>query len=175
MSATEASRIAQQYEGCSGYVGRPRLRFRFFWVPKGRVFVLHIVSLPVIPVIRRENMLKKQPALLFALVLTFLLATTVLAQEAAKSKAARWEGLVARSSKEHSTLTVRKSGENAEKTCEYDSSTKWVSQYHADKKINNIDASEVKDGDYVICKGTEEKAGVIHATVISKRLSHSPQ
>jgi hypothetical protein len=145
-----------------------------FLVPKGRVFVLHIVSLPVIPVIRRENMVKKQSTLLFALVLTFLLATAVLSQEAAKSKEARWEGLVARSSKEHSTLTVRKSGENAEKTCEYDSSTKWVSQYHADKKINNIDASDVKDGDYVICKGTEEKAGVIHATVISKRLSHSP-
>jgi hypothetical protein len=70
-------------------------------------------------------------------------------------------------------LTVRKSGGSAEKTCTYDSSTKWVSQYHASKKVNDIDVSQVKDGDFVICKGTEEKAGVIHATLISKRLSHS--
>src|SRR5229473_3781675 len=88
---------------------------------------------------------------------------------------ARWEGRVERSSKEQSTLTVRKAGANIEKTCAYDGSTKWVSQYHADKKVNDIDASQVKDGDYVICKGTEEKTGVIHATLISKRLSHSPE
>jgi hypothetical protein len=30
----------------------------------------------------------------------------------------------------------------------------------------------VKDGDTVICKGTWDKAGVLHATLISKRLSH---
>ena len=88
-------------------------------------------------------------------------------------KEARWEGRVERSSKDQSSLTVRKVGSSLEKTCVYDSSTKWVSQYHADKKVNDIDASQVKDGDYVICKGTEEKAGVIHATLISKRLSHS--
>jgi hypothetical protein len=69
---------------------------------------------------------------------------------------------------------VRKSGSTLEKTCVFDSSTKWVSQYHGDKKVNDIDASQVKDGDYVICKGSGEKAGEIHATVISKRLSHSP-
>lgn len=116
-------------------------------------------------------MLKKQITLLFALVLTFPLAAVVFGQ--AKSKASRWEGRVERSSKEQSSLTIRKSGGNAEKTCVYDSSTKWVSQYHADKKVNDIDVSQVKDGDFVICKGTEEKAGVIHATLISKRLSHS--
>jgi hypothetical protein len=60
-----------------------------------------------------------------------------------------------------------------EKTCVFDSSTKWVSQYHADKKINDIDASQVKEEDYVICKGTAAGAGTIHATLISKRLSHS--
>jgi hypothetical protein len=48
-----------------------------------------------------------------------------------------------------------------------------VSAYHADKKVNDIDAGQVKEGDYVICKGTAEKAGEIKATVISKRLSHS--
>jgi len=132
--------------------------------------------LPVIPVIRREIMLKKQLTLLFALVLTFPLVAVVLGQKApAKSKEARWEGRVERTSKEQSSLTVRQTGANAEKACVFDSSTKWVSQYHHDKKVNDIDASQVKEGDYVICKGTEEKSGEIHATVISKRLSHSPQ
>jgi hypothetical protein len=129
--------------------------------------------LPVIPVINKEkNMLKKQITMLLALVLTLPLAA-LFGQEAAKSKEARWEGRVERSSKEQSTLTVRKAGSSLEKTCSYDSSTKWVSQYHGDKKVNDIDASQVKDGDYVICKGTAEKAGVIHASLISKRLSHS--
>jgi len=120
--------------------------------------------------------MKKQLTLLFALVLTFPLATAMFSQEApAKSKEAkeaRWEGRVERSSKEQSSLTVRQAGGQVEKACVYDSSTKWVSQYHGDKKVNDIDASQVKDGDYVICKGSAE-AGVIHATLISKRLSHS--
>jgi hypothetical protein len=119
-------------------------------------------------------MLKKQLTLLFALVLAFPLATAVFAQEApAKSKEARWEGRVVRSSKEQSSLTVRQAGSTLERTCVYDSSTKWVSQYHADKNVNDIDSSQVKDGDYVICKGTGDKDGVVHATLISKRLSHS--
>jgi hypothetical protein len=120
-------------------------------------------------------MLKKQLSLLSALVLTFPLATAVLGQQApAKPKQARWEGRVERSSKEQSSLTIRKSGGSVEMTCVYDSSTKWVSQYHGDKKVNDIDAGQVKDGDYVICEGTSEKGGVIHATLVSKRLSHSP-
>ena len=121
-------------------------------------------------------MLKKQITLLFALVLTFPLAMAVFAQKApAKPKEARWEGRVERTSKEQSSLTVRQTSSSAEKACVFDSATKWVSQYHHDKKINDIDASQVKDGDYVICKGTSESASVIHATLISKRLSHSPQ
>jgi hypothetical protein len=120
-------------------------------------------------------MLKKQLTLLFALVLTFPLATAVFAQQApAKPKEARWEGKIVRSSKEHSTLTIRNDS-NVERTCAYDSSTKWVSQYHADKKVNDIDPSQVKDEDFVICRGTYDKPGVLHATLISKRLSHSPQ
>jgi hypothetical protein len=121
-------------------------------------------------------MLKKQLTLLFASVLTFPLATAVFSQKApAKPKEARWEGMVQRSNKEQSSLTVRESGSSVKRTCVYDSSTKWVSQYHGDKKVNTIDASQVKDGDYVICRGTAEKTGEIHATLISKRLSHSPQ
>ena len=121
---------------------------------------------------------KKLLTLLFVSVLAFPLSTAVFAQEApAKEKAAkesRWEGVVSRSNPDKSTLTVRKSGTaNTEMAIEYDSSTKWVSQYHADKKINDIDASQVKEGDYVICKGAPASAGVINATLISKRLSHS--
>jgi len=121
---------------------------------------------------------KKLLTLLFVSVLAFPLSTAVFAQEApAKEKAAkesRWEGVVSRSNPDKSTLTVRKSGTaNTEMAIEYDSSTKWVSQFHGDNKVNNIDSSQVKDGDTVICKGTWAQAGVLHATLISKRLSHS--
>jgi hypothetical protein len=120
---------------------------------------------------------KKLFTLLFASVLALPLSTAVFAQEApAKEKVAkeaRWEGTVVRSDPDKSMLTVRKEGgSNAEMTVKYDSSTKWVSQYHGDKKVNDIDPSQVKDGDRVICKGTWEKAGVLNATLISKRLSH---
>jgi len=118
--------------------------------------------------------MKKQLTLLFALVLSFPLARAVLAQQdTAKPKETSWQGRVQTSSKEQSSLTVRKEGGIEEKTCVFDSSTKWVSQYHADKKVNDIDASQVKEGDFVICKGIPGKGRVIHATLISKRLSHS--
>ena len=90
-------------------------------------------------------MLKKQLTVLFALVLTFPLAMAVFAQKApAKPKEARWEGKVQRSSKEQSSLTVRKSGSTLEKSCVYDSSTKWVSQYHGDKKVNDNEAAQTR-------------------------------
>ena len=88
------------------------------------------------------------------------------------AKQDRWEGVVIRSSPDKSTLTVRKPGSSEEKTVQYDSSTQWVSQAHGNKKVNDIDASQVKDGDRVICKGTLGNDGVLHATLISKRLSH---
>ncbi|MGA8619161.1 MAG: hypothetical protein WB660_11670 [Candidatus Sulfotelmatobacter sp.] len=122
-------------------------------------------------------MLKKELILPFALVLTFPVAVVFArqapAQAPAQAKEARWEGRIVRSSKDNSSLTVRKVGSSIEKTVVYDSSTEWVSQYHADKKVNTIDASQVKDGDYVICSGTWDNAGTLHATLISKRLSHS--
>ena len=133
-------------------------------------------------------MVKKLLVLLFASVLAFPLS--VFAQDAPKetkaeekaeekaekkaAKPARWDGIVTRVNKDKSTLTVRKVGSTIEKTIASDSSTKWVSQEHGSKKVNDIDASQVKDGDRVICKGTYGKDGVLHATLISKRLSHSP-
>jgi hypothetical protein len=119
-----------------------------------------------------RNMLKKQVTILFALALILLLASAVFAQNAA-DKQERVEGKIVRSDKDNSSLTVRAPDSNVERKVVYDSSTKWVSQYHGDKKINNIDPAEVKDADYVICKGTFDKSGALHATLISKRLSHS--
>jgi hypothetical protein len=122
-------------------------------------------------------MVKKLLTLLFMSVLAFPLSTVVFAPEAAaQDKAAkekRWEGTVIRSSADKSTLTVRNE-DKIEMIVQYDNSTLWVSQYHGSKKTDNIDASQVKDNDFVICKGTYGKDGVLHATLISKRLSHSP-
>jgi len=121
-------------------------------------------------------MVKKLLALLFTSVLVFPLSMLAFAQDAPAgekaTKEARWEGIVARSNAEKSTLTVRKVGSTVEKTVAYGGSTRWVSQEHGAKKVNNIDASQVKDGDRVICKGTWDKDSVLHATLISKRLSH---
>ena len=123
-------------------------------------------------------MVKKLLALLFASVLVVSLSTPVPAQgtqpKAEKEKAKqpdRWEGMVSRASKDKSTLTVRQKGTNLEKTIEYDHSTVWTSQEHGSKKVNIIDASQVKEGDRVICLGTLGKDGVLHATTISKRLT----
>jgi hypothetical protein len=85
---------------------------------------------------------------------------------------ARWEGIVVWSDKDKSMLKVRRRGSNVEKSVRYDSSTEWTSQEHHSKKINKIDASDVKDNDRVICLGTWDKDGVLHATQISKRLTN---
>jgi len=115
-------------------------------------------------------------SLLFAVVLSLSLSTSVLVREASAqespAKQDKWEGTVVRSSPDKSTLTVRKVGSNVEKTVQYDSSTRWVSQYHGSNKVNEIDATKVSEQDRVICKGTWDKDGVLHANLISKRLSH---
>jgi len=122
-------------------------------------------------------MVKSLLTLLLMSVIALPLSVAVLAQDAAApekaAKPARWEGTVVRSDKDKSTLTVGHTNSHVEKTVLYDSSTKWTSQEHGSKKVNDIDASEVKDGDRVICLGTWEKSGgVLHASLISKRLSH---
>ena len=120
-------------------------------------------------------MLTKLLTLLFTVLLALPPPTVVFGQEApAKAKAdkeGRWEGHVIRSSEQNSTLTVRKVGSSLEKTVRYDSSTHWVSQEHGSKRVNDINAGQVKDGDRVICTGTWDKDGVLHATLISKRLT----
>src|SRR6266446_3723656 len=122
-------------------------------------------------------MVKRLFTLLFASVLVFGLSGSVFAQEASKpaegkaAKQGRVEGIVTRSNKDNSTLTVRNRDTNVEKTVLYDSSTQWTSQEHHSKTVNNIDASQVKDNDRVICLGTWDKDGVLHASSCSKRLS----
>lgn len=122
-------------------------------------------------------MIKRIFALFCMSLLGFLMVTQVRAQEAgdkkakAKTEAARWEGTVVRHNSDKSTLDVRKRGSTEEKTIHYDSSTKWTSQEHGSKKVNDIDASQVKDGDRVICLGTLDDKGDFHAATISKRLT----
>jgi len=122
-------------------------------------------------------MIKRLFALFCMPLLGFLMVTQVRAQEAgdktakAKAEAARWDGTVVRHNSDKSTLDVRKRGSTVEKTIHYDSSTKWTSQEHGSKKFNDIDASQVKDGDRVICKGMLDDKGDFHATMISKRLT----
>ena len=118
--------------------------------------------------------MKKFLILLFTSALAFPLSTLMIAQDAPMkaAKKNRWEGTVIRSNPDKSTLTVRDRN-SVEMTVQYDSSTRWVSQEHGSTKVNDIDSSQVKDNDRVICEGTREKDGTFHATLISKRLSHS--
>ena len=130
-------------------------------------------------------MVKKILILLFTSLLAFSLSIAVFAQEAPKNeeakgtpaqgktgkaaKQARWEGIVVRSNKDESTLTVRKRSSVDQIIVHYDSSTQWTYQEHGSKNFVSIDPSQVKDNDRVICLGTYDKKGTFHATLISKR------
>ena len=106
-------------------------------------------------------MVGKLFTLLCASVIAFSLSTVVFGQETpAKEKTAkttRWEGIVIRSNPDKSTLTVRKVGSSDERTIHYDSATRWVSQEHGSKKVNDIDPTQVKDNDRVIVRGIWDK------------------
>jgi hypothetical protein len=97
------------------------------------------------------------------------------AQESTTTKKpqARWEGTVIRISSDKSSFDVRQVSSDTEKTIHFDGATVWNSQYHGDKTVNKIDASQVKEGDYVICFGTYNEKNEFHAKTISKRLTHS--
>ena len=92
-------------------------------------------------------------------------------EKAKPAKEDRWEGVVVLVSKDKSTIRVRKMVSHEEKTVAYDASTSWFSQEHGAKTADKIDASQVGNGDRVICVGTTGKDGVLHATTISKRLT----
>ena len=118
-------------------------------------------------------MLRKVAAVLFMFAFIFSVSVIGFAQKAEKE--ARVEGKVVRSNKDKSTLTVHVRDTGSEKIVNYDASTKWTSQYHGDKTVNNIESGDVKDGDQVICLGSYDDKKEFHATSCSKRLSHSPQ
>jgi hypothetical protein len=125
---------------------------------------------------REVTMVRKRFTLFCSLVILLSLTAAVQApaQEKTHQRAneGRWEGNVIRSNPDRSTLTVRNLGSNIEMTIHYDGATRWVSQEHASKKVNNIDPTQVKDNDRVIAIGIWDK-GVLYATLISKRLTHS--
>jgi len=141
---------------------------------------------------KERYMTKKLFTLLIASVFVLVLSLPIFAQEGSQkeesketpaqenaenehkgkgAKQARWEGMVTRSNKDQSTLTVRKVG-SIERTIHYDASTQFTSQEHGSKKINNIDATEIKDNDRVICLGNYDDKGEFYATQISKRLTN---
>jgi hypothetical protein len=116
-------------------------------------------------------MLRKVTAVLFTMALVFSVSLPIFAQDS-MAKEARVEGRVVRTSKDKMMITVRSGDNNAERQVIYDASTKFTSQYHADKKVNAIDADQIKEGDYVICTGSFDDQKIFHATAVSKRLSH---
>jgi hypothetical protein len=128
---------------------------------------------------RGGDIVKKLFTLLCGTVIAFSFSTVTFSQQAPSQKKmnrsareGRWEGNVVRSNPEKSTLTVRKVGSTEERTVHYDSATRWVSQVHGSKKAKEINPTQIKDGDRVIARGIWDK-GVLYATLISKRLSHS--
>jgi hypothetical protein len=109
--------------------------------------------------------MKRFPFSLFAPIFVLLLLGSALAQSV------RWEGVVSRSNKKKSMLAVRAKASNDEKVVYYDDSTRFTSQEHGSKKVNDIDASQINDGDRVICLGYYNDKGEFRAALISKRLS----
>ena len=81
--------------------------------------------------------------------------------KSADQQEARWHGIIIRSDKDASTLTVRKG--NIEKTVHYDGSTKWT------KRNQDATMDEVKDGADVIVLGNYDDKGVLQATRVDLR------
>lgn len=103
----------------------------------------------------------------FAALLVLWFSVLVLAQST------RWEGIITRSNKQKFTFTVRARGStntSDEKIIHYDNSTQFTNQAHGDKTPKVIDASQIKDGDRVICLGYFNDKGEFQAVLISKRL-----
>ena len=117
--------------------------------------------------------MKKLLWLFIASIFVLAVSVSVRAQEKS-AKEARWEGNIIRISSGKSSMDVRQVSGTLQKTIYFDSATEWNSQHHGDKTVNKITASDVKEGDRVICLGTYNDKNEFIATSISKRLSHSP-
>jgi hypothetical protein len=83
-----------------------------------------------------------------------------------KAKPQRWHGLVVRTSEDGMVLTVRRG--TIEKAIHVNEDTRWSEQKGSETV--DIEKSEVKDGDDVICLGTLDDKGEFVATRVDKRL-----
>lgn len=108
--------------------------------------------------------MRKFLVILLTVLLTVLLASVGLVAQEKKqgAKEDRWSGIIQRSNKDASTLTVRR--QNIEKTVVYDSSTKWTKEGSKPAEM-----SEFKDGSRVICMGKYDEKGRLMATRIDLR------
>jgi len=88
-------------------------------------------------------------------------ATDKKEKKATAEKLDRWSGFIVRTSKDKSTLTVKKG--SVEKTVVYNGSTRWT------KGTEPADPSEFKEGVRVICLGKYNKEGQLVATRIDLR------
>ena len=122
--------------------------------------------------------MKKLLWLFITSIFVFAVFAPIRAQESGttkkSAKEARWEGNIIRISSGKSSMDVRQVSGTLQKTIYFDSATEWNSQHHGDKTVNKITASDVKEGDRVICLGKYNDKNEFIATSISKRLSHSP-
>ncbi len=82
-------------------------------------------------------------------------------KKAAPMKEDRWSGIIIRSNKDASTLTVGKG--NIEKTVVWNSDTKWT------EGAKSAEMSAFKDGSRVICMGHYDEKGRLVATRIDLR------
>jgi Ni/Co efflux regulator RcnB len=83
------------------------------------------------------------------------------AQAAAAAKEARWHGVIVNINEKMSTLDVRR--QKTTRTVYYDDSTKWT------QGTKTTEMKEFKIGSDVICLGTFDEKGNIHATRIDLR------
>ncbi len=110
-------------------------------------------------------------AMFFILVAIFaaagLMTQAAMAQEqkpaeaTAAAKQARWHGMIVNINEKASTLDVRR--QKVTRTVYYDDSTKWT------QGTKTMEMKEFKIGSDVICLGTFDEKGNIHATQIDMR------
>ena len=102
---------------------------------------------------------------LFVLVAVFAALVAVASPSSATAKDLRWHGVLVRVSEDGSTLTVRKG--NVEKAVHVNEDTKYTKA--EGKKVVEIEKSDIKEGDDLICLGKEENGDFV-ATRVDKRL-----
>ena len=113
--------------------------------------VILVILIVALPVIAQDSMSKDSGA----------------DKAASAPKEMRWQGTLLRTNKDASTIVVRggmKTNDNFERTIAYDDSTKWT------KQGKPADASEFKDGSFVIVTGHSDDKKMLHATRVDLRM-----